>query len=44
MTTRLKWFTVILDTDIREDDAKPIIEAISMIKGVLSVENILTNN
>ena len=40
MTTRLKWFTVILDRDIRDDDAQPIIEAISMIKGVISVENI----
>lgn len=40
MTTRLKGLTVVLDYDIREDDAQLIIDAISMIKGVLMVKPI----
>lgn len=38
MTDRLKGLTVLLDRDIREDDAAPIIAAIQMIKGVASVQ------
>ncbi len=37
MTDRLKGFVVILDEDIREDDAQPILDAIQMIRGVLEV-------
>jgi len=40
MTTRLKGLTVVLDHDIREDDAEYIINAINMIKGVLIVKSI----
>lgn len=38
MTDRFHAFTVVLDRDIREDDAEPIVAAIKMIKGVQSVE------
>jgi hypothetical protein len=37
MTDRLKRFTVTLVTDIREDDAQRIRDAIEMVNGVLSV-------
>mgnify|MGYP001585151043 CR=1 FL=1 len=37
MTYRYFALTVILEKDIREDDAEPIIEAIKMLKGVLNV-------
>ncbi len=43
MTDRIKGLTVVLDGDIREDDAKPIIEAIRMIRGVLCVEAHVTD-
>ena len=38
MTDRIFALTVVLDKDIREDDAVPIIAAIQMIKHVLKVE------
>lgn len=38
MTDRYFAFTVVLDHDIRDDDAQPIISAIQHIKGVLTVE------
>lgn len=37
MTDRYNAFIVILGNDIREDDAQEIINAIKMIKGVLTV-------
>ena len=37
MTDRYNGFVVILEKDIRDDDAEPILNAIRMIKGVLSV-------
>jgi hypothetical protein len=40
MTTRIKGFTVALEKDIREDDCKHIVDAIMMVKGVLSVDGI----
>lgn len=40
MTTRLKGLTVAFSHDIREDDAQAIIDAISMIKGILDVQPI----
>ena len=43
MTTRLKGFTVVLNNDIREDDAEQIIRAIQMIKGVQNVVPVETN-
>lgn len=38
MTERVKGFIVVLDKDIRIDDAENTINAIRMIKGVTSVE------
>lgn len=38
MTDRYFALTVLLDQDIRKDDAEPIINAIRMIKHVLQVE------
>ncbi len=38
MTDRLKAFVVTLDHDIREDDADPILSALRMVRGVLSVD------
>lgn len=38
MTDRYNALTVLLDRDIRKDDAEPIIDAIRMIKGVQKVE------
>lgn len=38
MTDRFKGFLVTLDKEIREDDAKHIINALKMIRGVLSVK------
>jgi hypothetical protein len=43
MTTRLKGFLITLDDDIRDDDAKPIREAIEMIRHVQSCVPIPTN-
>lgn len=37
MTDRYHSLTVVLKDDIRDDDAKPLIDAILMLKGVLSV-------
>ena len=38
MTDRYNAFIVVLDRDIREDDAESTIQAIKHIKGVLKVE------
>lgn len=38
MTDRYYALTVILEKDIREDDAEPILNAIRMIKGVQDVK------
>jgi 3,4-dihydroxy-2-butanone 4-phosphate synthase len=40
MTTRHGGYVVVLEDDIREDDAKLIINALKCIKGVLSVQPI----
>lgn len=37
MTDRYNALTVVLDRDIREDDAESILAAIRMVRGVLSV-------
>lgn len=37
MSDRIKGIIVTLENDIREDDAKEIINAVLMIKGVLNV-------
>lgn len=38
MTDRYNALTIILESDIRDDDAQPLIEAIKQLRGVLSVE------
>lgn len=38
MSDRINALTVVLDRDIRDDDCEPMILAIQMIKGVLSVK------
>ena len=37
MTDRLNAITVVLDHDIRDDDAEPLLNAIRMLRGVLEV-------
>ena len=44
MTDRLKGVTVTFEADIRDDDAKAIINAIFMIKGVIDVEPSIRNH
>jgi hypothetical protein len=43
MTDRYYALTVVLETDLRSDDAVPVIEAIKMIRGVLDVKPLVTN-
>jgi len=43
MTDRYSTLTVVLESDIREDDAEHIINAIYMLKGVLSVKGNITD-
>lgn len=38
MTDRINAITVVLENDIRDDDAEALLNAIRMIRGVLSVE------
>ena len=38
MTNRIAGLTVTLQADIRDDDAQPIIDAILLLKGVVSVK------
>lgn len=43
MTDRLKGVLVTFKRDIREDDAESIINAIQMVKGVMSVKPVPSN-
>lgn len=43
MTNRFHSLTVVLETDIREDDAQGLISAISHLRGVISVEGNVTD-
>ena len=38
MTERFNTLTVVLETDVREDDAEGLLAAISRLRGVLSVK------
>lgn len=40
MTTRHSGYLVTLSKDLREDDAQAIINALSMVKGVVSVQSV----
>jgi hypothetical protein len=44
MTDRLKGCTVVFTHDIRDDDAEAILNAIRMVKGVLSVDPSLASS
>jgi len=37
MTDRVNALTVVLRADVREDDVKPLLDAISLLEGVLEV-------
>lgn len=39
MTDRINALTVVLAEDIREDDVEPLIQAIGLLRGVLSVKS-----
>lgn len=43
MTDRHSGYVVILTDDVREDDAEPTLNALRMVKGVLSVEPIIAS-
>ena len=43
MTDRYNALTVVLGTDMREDDAEQLIHAIKMLRNVISVEPNITN-
>ena len=43
MTNRYHSLTVVLEKDIREDDAEYLLNAIKMIKGVLSVDPFISD-
>lgn len=43
MTDRVHALTVILDKEYREDDVQHIVDAIKMTKGVLDVQEHITN-
>jgi hypothetical protein len=43
MTDRIKGLTVVLESNIRDDDAQPIIDAIKQIRGVVSVATLVQN-
>jgi len=43
MSDRINFLTVVLDKDYRDDDVVKIVEAISMVKGVMKIkENVAT--
>lgn len=44
MTDRVKGLTIILDHDIRTDDIEPLIEAISLLRGVAKVTQVMTTS
>lgn len=44
MTDRHAGYLVTLSKDIREDDAEGILRAITMIRGVLAVEQVVSEN
>lgn len=44
MTDRHSGYVVVLDREIREDDAERIVQAIQMVKGVLDVKPIVADH
>lgn len=43
MTDRVNALTVVLEHDIRDDDIAPLVSALKHLKGVLSVDQHVTN-
>jgi hypothetical protein len=43
MTKRHSGYIVVLETDVREDDAQEIMAAIRMIKGVVAVQPVVSD-
>lgn len=43
MTDRINALTVVLETDMRDDDAEGLISAIKQLRGVLTVESNVRN-
>ena len=43
MTDRYNTLTVVLDRDVRDDDAECLINAIKMLRGILSVSGNVAN-
>lgn len=43
MTDRHAAYIVVLDDDVREDDAEAIINALRMVKGVMTVEPVVNS-
>lgn len=43
MSDRVNSITIVLEKDIRDDDAQPLIDAIKQFKGVVSVSPNITN-
>lgn len=43
MTDRISSFVVVLDHDVREDDAQSTLNALRMIRGVVSVEPVVSD-
>ena len=43
MTDMYNSLTVVLEADIREDDAAPLIDAIKQLRGIASVEGNITD-
>lgn len=44
MTDRVKGLTVVLDRDIRIDDIEVIVSAIRLLRGVASVDTVITTH
>ena len=43
MSDRLNGLTVVLEQDIREEEARPLIDAIKQMRGVLNVQPLVVN-
>ena len=43
MTDRYHSLTVVLEKDLRDDDCQPVMAAIGMIRGVASVQGVVSN-
>ena len=42
MTNRICAYWVVLDRDVREDDAEPVLNAIRMVKGVAEITPVVS--